>query len=159
MPMRYLPALTDALNDPHVPVPTSRVDADEHVMLNHHIRVDEIKQALLDCALRYGPGVARIVENLWVSSLLEVEQEARRLMQLAQRYGTARLEAACQRALYYRRDKTEAIVSWILDKALDRFPLNPYTDIRGQFRFSLQSLNPEDQDNVQSRIPRENLSE
>ena len=118
-----------------------------------------LKQALLDCAQRYGPGVARIVENLWVASLLEVEQEAHRLMQLAQRYGTARLEAACQRALYYRQDKTEAIVGWILDKALDRFPLNPYTDIRGEFRFSLKPLDSEDQDNVESRIPRENLSE
>jgi hypothetical protein len=118
-----------------------------------------LKQALLDCALRYGPGVARIVDHLWVTSLLEVEQEVRRLIQLARRYGATRLEAACQRAVYYRQDKNEAIINWILEKGLDRFPLNPYTDIRGQFTFSLEALSSEGQDNVQSRIPRENLSE
>jgi hypothetical protein len=133
----------------------------QHVhSLNTTAETEQIlKQALINCALRYGPGVARIVENLWVTSLLEVEQEARRLIQLAQRYGATRLEAACQRAVYYRHDKNEAIISWILEKGLDRFSLNPYTDIRGQFTFSIEALSSEDQDNVQSRIPRENLSE
>jgi hypothetical protein len=111
-----------------------------------------LKQALLHRALRCGPSVARLVENLWASSLLEADQDARQLMRLSNTHGRHRLEAACRRAIYYRQDKNTEVIRWILDRGLERLPLTPFTDIRGQFIFPLDQPEIESQDNVESKI-------
>jgi hypothetical protein len=99
------------------------------------------------------------VENLWASSLLEADQDARQLMQLSNSHGRHRLEAACRRAIYYRQDKNTEVIRWILDRDLERLPLTPFTDIRGQFVFPLYQPEIESQDNVESEIMCENDSD
>lgn len=118
-----------------------------------------LKQALLHRALKYGPSVARLVENLWAFSLLEADQDARQLMRLSNSHGRHRLEAACRRAIYYRQDKNTDLIRWILDRGLERLPLTPFTDIRGQFIFPLDQPEIESQDNVESEIMRERCTE
>jgi hypothetical protein len=111
-----------------------------------------VELSLLEDLLRFGPLSVELADRLSfkldaVGSVHDAIADA------------ARLEAACRRAVYYRHDKNEAIISWILEKGLDRLPLNPYTDIWDQLTFSLERLNSGVQDNVESRIPRENISE
>jgi len=118
-----------------------------------------LKQSLLQRAFQYGPSVARLVENLWAYSLLEVDQDARQLMRLANSHGRHRLEAACRRAIYYRQDKNTEVIRWILDKGYDRMPLTPFTDIRGRFIFPLYQPEIESQDNLESEIMCENYSD
>jgi len=103
---------------------------DEHVM----------KQIVVQQACRCGPSVARVVDNIWAVSILEADRNARKLIRLSKRYTVKRLEAACQRAIYYRQDKNGSTISWILEKGYDQLPLSPYADIRGQLLFSFAPL-------------------
>ncbi len=58
----------------------------------------------------------------------------------------------CKRAIYYRQDKNNYIISWLLEKNYDRLSLSAYTDIKGQFIFNFESLEQENQNNVESSL-------
>jgi len=111
-----------------------------------------MKSHLVKEAQLIGPSVRWIAENIWAESILEADRGVRHLLRLAQRYGLGRVEAACARAIYYRHDRSEDTIKWILEKAYDRFPLSRYCDIRGQFVFDFAPLSTDEPDNVDSGI-------
>jgi hypothetical protein len=113
-----------------------------------------LKHFLLRQARGCGPSVARLLQTVWAENILEMVRECRELMELAQRYSPERLRAACRRAIYYRKDHNFYNVAHILDHQYDRLPLSPYTDIEGQFLFSLEP-SADSSNNVESRIMRE----
>jgi len=95
--------------------------------------------------------VALLVQALWVDNILETAHDIGRLVYLSRRYGGARLEAACRRASYYRRDRSGFTIEWILQKNYDKLPLSPYSDISGQFLLPFADIEPE-HPNMESEI-------
>ena len=101
--------------------PQETLDADEC----------KIKTRIIDRASHLGPFVLAFVQSLWTDGVLSTAEHAARLMRLASFYDPERLEAACRRALFYRKiDYTT--VDRILRDHLEDLPLNPYADINGQ---------------------------
>ncbi len=111
-----------------------------------------MKQALLREAQRFGPSVIRVVENIWSSSIIETYHSAQDLLRLSEQYSPERVEEACKRAIYYRQDKNNYVISWLLEKNYDRLALSTYTDIEGQFLFNFKHLVQENQNNVESNF-------
>ncbi len=111
-----------------------------------------MKQALLREAQQLGPAVVRVVGNIWSSSIIEAYHSAQDLIRLSERYTPERVEAACKRAIYYRQDKNNYVISWLLEKNYDRLALSAYTDIKGHFIFNLEPLVQENQNNVESSL-------
>ena len=111
-----------------------------------------MKQALLREACRFGPAVVRVVGNIWSSSIKEAYHSAQELMRLSECYTPERVEAACNRAIYYRQDKNNYVISWLLEKNYDLLALSAYTDIKGQFLFNFESMVHENQNNVESSL-------
>ena len=90
-----------------------------------------IKKQLLDCASALGPFVTDLIQTLWSDGVLSITEHASRILRLAQFYDPESLEAACRRALFYR--KTDYLtVDRILRENLHTLPLNPYADVNGQ---------------------------
>ncbi len=101
--------------------PQECVDAEEQ----------QIKNRLLSHAFAQGPFVLALVQSLWTEGVLSTAEHAAHLFRLARLYEPERLEAACRRALFYR--KTDYLtVERILRDKLDTLPLNPYADVNGQ---------------------------
>ena len=101
--------------------PQQTLDADEC----------KIKARIIDRASDLGPFVLAFVQSLWTDGVINTAEHAARLMRLASFYDPERLEAACRRALFYK--KTDyATVDRILRDHLESLPLNPYADINGQ---------------------------
>jgi transposase len=73
-------------------------------------------------AAAIGPATARVVETLLSDPVLERLPVAGRLVRLGARYGAARLEAACRRALEFG-DPSYRTVAQILAAALETAPL------------------------------------
>ena len=107
--------------DPHTYCPEHTLAADEQ----------KIKARLLDHATQIGPYASRFVGSLWTDSILAVAHQARRLFTMIYTFDRRRLEAACTRALFYRRTDFMAIDAILRDN-LDCLPLNPYTDLHGK---------------------------
>jgi hypothetical protein len=112
-----------------------------HFNFNRRLTANEqeraIKQVLLQEARACGPSVAQLL---------------RELMELARHYSPKRLQAACRRAIYYRKDRSFYIIPQILEYEYDRLPLSPYTDIKGQFLFRFESCDGDNLNNVESRL-------
>jgi hypothetical protein len=90
-----------------------------------------IKHQLLDKAAAFGQFTTAFVGLLWTEAVLNTNEHAARLFRLAEFYEPKRLDAACRRALFYR--KTDYLtVERILHQNLDSLPLNPYADVNGQ---------------------------
>lgn len=91
----------------------------------------QIKKQLLDCASTLGPFVTALIQSIWSDGVLSITEHASRILRLAQFYDPESLEAACRRALFYR--KTDYLtVDQILRGNLHTLPLNPYADVNGQ---------------------------
>ena len=118
-----------------------------------------MKQALLREAHRFGPAVVRVVGNIWSSSIKEAYHSAQDLIRLSECYTPERVEAACKRAIYYRQDNNNYVISWLLEKNYDRLALSAYTDIKGQFIFNFEPLVQSNQNNVESSLMWENLTD
>jgi hypothetical protein len=127
-----------------------------HSHFNRRLTANEqeraIKQVLLQEARACGPSVAQLVQTVWAGSILEMVRDSRELMDLACRYSPERLQAACRRAIYYRKDRSFYIIPRLLEDQYDRLPLSPYTDIEGQFLFSFESCDRDSLNNVESRL-------
>ncbi len=108
-----------------------------------------LKSALLQEAYLLGPSVALLVQALWADSIVEMARDVYQLLRLPRRYGAQRLEAACKRAAYYRRERNSFTIEWILQEGYDELPLTPYTDIRGQWVFAF--ADPEDEKSCAQR--------
>jgi hypothetical protein len=102
-----------------------------------------LKRVLIEEAQRVGPSVALLVQALWAEAVVDAAREVYQLLRLPRRYGVQRLEAACKRAAYYRRDRNHFTIEWILQKRYDELPLTHYTDIRGHFIFACEDFDPD----------------
>lgn len=127
-----------------------------HSHYHRLLKADEqeraIKRFLIQEARSCGPSVARLIQHVWADNILELVRDVRELIDLARRYSPKRLQAACRRAIYYRKDHNFYIISRILEYQYDRLPLSPYTDIKGQFLFSFEPCAGNSLTNVESRI-------
>ena len=91
----------------------------------------KIKARIINHASDLGPFVLAFVQSLWTDGVLSTAEHAARLMRLATFHDPGRLQAACRRALFYRKIDY-ATVDRILRDHLEALPLNPYADINGQ---------------------------
>jgi len=91
-------------------------------------------------AASIGPACEKLIEQLFTHRVLDNLRAAQSVISLARRYGTTRVEAACQRALVFN-DSRYRTVKVILDNGIDLTPLdepaferlaNTYTG-RGRF--------------------------
>ncbi len=98
----------------------------------------QIKNRLLDQAANLGPFAIALVQSLWTDGVLCAASQAGHLFRLVGLYDPQRLEAACRRALFYK--KTDYLtIERILSDNLENLPLSPYADVDGQL--SLWPLN------------------
>ena len=92
----------------------------------------------LDQAADLGPCAIALVQSLWTDGVLCAASQAGHLFRLVGLYDPQRLEAACRRALFYK--KTDYLtIERILSDNLENLPLSPYADVNGQL--SLWPLN------------------
>lgn len=85
------------------------------------------REACQEEALTIGPATTQIVQTLLDDPVIDRLPTVGRLLRLRTRFGDARLEAACQRALTFD-DPTYKTVKRILTEGLDTQPLNPSTE-------------------------------
>ena len=107
------------------------IDSDDCLQEALQTNERRIKKQLLDCASTLGPFVTDLIQSLWTEGVLSITENASRILRLAQFYDPESLEAACRRALFYR--KTDYLtVDRILRENLHTLPLNPCADVYGQ---------------------------
>jgi hypothetical protein len=78
-----------------------------------------------------GPATTIIAKIKWASSLHLAESAINSFLRLSRRIAPERLEAACERVLFYGFDSID-MVKTVLMQRLDSLPLDPKTDIWGQ---------------------------
>jgi hypothetical protein len=78
-------------------------------------------QWCLKQATEVGPGCKALIEQLFSDRVLDNLRAAQGIVGFAKKYGNKRLEAACQRALFFDNPKYRA-VKVILQKGLDQEP-------------------------------------
>ena len=109
--------------------PRARRPGERHTKLEHYpkeksfylVHTREYCQAQ---AARIGPQCGQVVEQLLAERPLDRLRSVQGLLGLARRYSSARLEAACARALYYG-DASYRRVKRILIAGLDQLPREP----------------------------------
>jgi hypothetical protein len=69
-----------------------------------------------------GPDCHRLIRTLFAHRVLDNLRAAQGVIGLGKKYGPARLEAACSRALHFENAKYRAVKS-ILNQGLDQMPL------------------------------------
>ena len=84
-----------------------------------------------------GPYTVNFIRALWAPLTNEALKQEGQLLQLAQNYPAVRFEAACRRALFYECDPDIQVVHMILERKLERLPLDEATDVFGQFLLNL----------------------
>ncbi len=102
-------------------------------------------QWCLKQAQAIGPGCKTLVEQLFSQRVLDNLRAAQGVVRLAKKYGPARLETACQRALAFENPKY-ITVKTILAKGLDQLPAEPKPTVlpavyTGKGRFCRQQMN------------------
>jgi hypothetical protein len=102
-----------------------------------HCQELSLKQKLFLQAQNCGPAAIQLIEEFWLANTRKSFRSGCQIMGLARFYGSKRLEAACQRAIYYNRDKDYATIKWILENNYDLLSLIPYSDVTGQLLFDL----------------------
>lgn len=85
-----------------------------------------------------GPATARLAQFILYSGEKRSLERVELLFSYGEIFSLQRLEAACRRALHYGRIDTSSVLD-ILERGLDAFPLNPETDIEGQYTFDIES--------------------
>jgi hypothetical protein len=82
-------------------------------------------------SLLFGDQTNKVVLKIWSRWMNLRFKEIQKFLGLAFRYSPTRLEAACNRAIYYDQVSIPVIVK-ILEKKLDMLPLSKDCDIDGQ---------------------------
>jgi len=118
--------------------------------IDEHERI--LKEYLIREARRCGLCVVRVVENIWGYCIQEADHDVRELIHLSHKYGSERLERACERALYYRQPSNSFTIWMILEKGYDRLVISPHTDCEGKFVFNFEPLTLANQNNVYSGL-------
>ena len=96
-------------------------------------------QGLLTWAKRLGSSVVAVAESILADKAVDGIRPVRALVRLAERYGSGRLQAACERALQFRTATYQSVKNILLQQ-LDRCPEQQPT-VEGQqplFRFQRQ---------------------
>jgi hypothetical protein len=89
-----------------------------------------IKEQLLTRSSDVGPFVTAFVHSLWIDGVISIREHAHALFCLAKHYGPERTEAACRRAMFYRR-ADYITVERILRRRAETLALDPYCDVYG----------------------------
>jgi len=97
------------------------------------------RQGCRDEAAAIGPATGDIVAALLDDPVIDRLSTVGRLLRLRGRFGDDRLEAACQRALYFQ-DPSYKTVKRILTDALDRQPLAVPAPARSTARTFVRSV-------------------
>ena len=103
---------------PRLTLPGQRHTVDEHLPPEHVAFKMRDPQWCLKQAEATGPFCLRFVQRLFGHRVLDRLRAAQGVVGLAKRYGAARLEVACQRALYFDNIQYRT-VRVILEKSLD----------------------------------------
>lgn len=88
-------------------------------------------QTSLNEALKIGYNTSTYIRVYWGMEMILIYDEVNRMLQGLNKYSSARIEKASQRALFYGCHDLEKI-KYILKNNLDKLELNENTDINGQ---------------------------
>ena len=125
---------------PRQTVPGARATQDDHLPPNAKAWKMRDPQWCLRQSQRIGKACHRLINVLFKDRVLDNLRAAQGILRLKDKYSTARLEAACQRALHFDNPRYRTVKT-ILEKGLDQHPspeqafdqlANSYT---GQGRF------------------------
>jgi hypothetical protein len=104
--------------------PGSRSTVDEHLPPEAIAYKMRDPQWCLKQASEIGPQCLRLIEALFAHRVLDNLKAAQGVISKAKKYGAARLEAACARAMLFD-DPRYRTVKTILERGLDQKPLEP----------------------------------
>ena len=108
--------------------PGQRSTVDEHMPPEAIAYKMQDPQWCLKQAEQVGPGCHRLIRRLFSHKVLDNLRAAQGVISLGKKFGTARLEAACIRALHYDNVKYRTVKS-ILNQGLDQTPLREHTNV------------------------------
>jgi transposase len=106
---------------PRLRKPGTRSTVDEHMPPEALAYKMQDPQWCLKQAETIGPGCRELIERLFADRVLDNLRAAQGIVRLAKKYGSARLESACKRALAFDNPKYRA-VKIILQRGLDQLP-------------------------------------
>jgi hypothetical protein len=101
-------------------------------MSNSDFNMFYYKKRLLDKAKKIGFNTSCFILQDWDAEILKVYQKLLKFLKIANQFSNARLEKACERAYFYKQDNQETI-KMVLKYSFDSLPLNPNSDIYGQY--------------------------
>lgn len=104
---------------PRLKKPGARSTIDDHLPPEALAYKMQDPQWCLKQAAKVGPGCRALIEQLFSDQVLDNLKAAQGIVGFAKKYGNQRLEAACQRALFFDNPKYRA-VKIILQKGLDQ---------------------------------------
>jgi hypothetical protein len=108
--------------------PGQRSTVDEHMPPEALAYKMQDPQWCLKQAEQVGPGCHRLIRRLFSHKVLDNLRAAQGVISLGKKFGAARLEAACTRALHYDNVKYRTVKS-ILNQGLDQTPLREHTNV------------------------------
>lgn len=103
-------------------VPGTRNTLDEHLPPNALAYAMKDPQWCLECAKKIGTHCEVVIKQLLSNSVVDYLRAAQGIVALQKKYGNARLDAACRRALTFQSVSYKTIKS-ILQKGLEYAPL------------------------------------
>jgi transposase len=110
---------------PRLRKPGTRSTADEHLPPEAIAYKMQDPQWCLRQAESIGPDCHRLIQQLFADRVLDNLRAVQGIIALSKKYGTARLEGACRRALFFDNPRYRTVKS-ILEQGLDQDPLpNP----------------------------------
>ena len=105
-------------------VPGSRSTIDDHYPPEAIAYKTRTPQWCLKQAEKVGPDCLRLIKRLFANRVMDNLRGAQGVIALDKRYGAARLEKACKRALFFDNPRYGTVKS-ILAQGLDQEPLEP----------------------------------
>jgi len=105
-----------------------RSTVDEHMPPEALAYKMQDPQWCLKQAEQIGSHCHRMIRELFNNTVLDNLRAAQGIIGLGKKYGPARLESACERALFFENIRYHAIKS-ILQKGLDQLPLKPSSNV------------------------------
>jgi len=107
---------------PRLRKPGARFTADEHLPPEAIAYKMQDPQWCLHQAESVGPDCHRLIQQLFADRVLDNLRAAQGIIALSKKYGPARLEGACRRALFFDNPRYRTVKS-ILEQGLDHSPL------------------------------------
>lgn len=113
---------------PRLKRPGQRSTVDEHMPPEALAYKKQDPQWYLKQAEAIGPDCHRLIRRLFAHRVLDNLRAAQGVIRLTKKYGPARLEAACTRALHFDNVKYRTVKS-ILQQGLDQAPLREHPNV------------------------------